>query len=69
MEGRQQELIEAIRSPDLVQEGDFGALMAVKSCDGLYLVVIYRELGPDDGFVITAYLTNRLRGRETIWRR
>jgi hypothetical protein len=35
-----------------------------------YIVVIYRELGEEDGFVITAFLTRRrkkLEKRRKIW--
>jgi hypothetical protein len=33
------------------------------------LVVIYRELTPDDGFVMTAYFVRRIDRRKAIWRR
>jgi hypothetical protein len=42
--------------------------MAVKRQDNLYLVVIYRELADTDGFVVTAYLVERLRRREVVWK-
>ena len=62
------DILAAIRSPDLVQEGDFGTLLAAKREDDLYLVVVYRELSPSDGFVVTAYRARRLRQRNVIWR-
>ena len=75
MQGQKEKVLETIASPDLVQAGDFGTLMAAKHfaktplTDKL-LVVIYRELGSADGFVITAYFTNELsKRRQTIWRR
>ncbi len=58
-----------IRSPDLVQEGDLGTLLAAKrQPDDLYLVVVYRELSPSDGYVVTAYRSRRLRQRNVVWR-
>ena len=65
---RQANVLAAIRSPDLVQQGDFGTLLAAKRLDDIYLVVVYRELSPWDGFVVTAYRTRRLRRRDVVWR-
>ena len=62
-------VLEAIASPDLVRRGDFGALLGILKLDNLYVVAVYREVTSTDGFVITAYLAERLRGREIIWSR
>ena len=66
---KQGDVVETIRSPDLVQKGDFDTLLAAKKHDGVYLVVVYRELSASDGFVVTAYRTRRLRQRDVVWRR
>lgn len=35
-----------------------------------FLVVAYRELGPEDGFILTAYLTGRPSDRRVVlWKR
>ena len=65
--GERGDILAAIRSPDLVQEGDFETLLAAKRGDDIYLVVVYRELSPSDGFVVTAYRTRRLRQRNVVW--
>jgi hypothetical protein len=65
----QEQVLQAVSSPDLIQSGDSGALMAIRRLDTIYLVVIYREVTTTDGFVITAYLAERLRGRATLWSR
>ena len=65
---KQGDVVATIRSPDLVQKGDFGTLLAAKQQDAIYLVVVYRRLGPTDGFVVTAYRSRRLRQRDVIWR-
>jgi hypothetical protein len=55
-------------------EGDFGELLAIRfypvtPLTSKFLVVAYREVSPDDGFTITAYLTNRpSTKRITIWK-
>lgn len=61
--------------PDMIQEGDFGELLAIRSyleapLNGKFLVVAYREVSDQDGFVLTAYITTRPSpGRATIWKR
>lgn len=32
-----------------------------------YLAVVYKELSPDDGFIISAYFTDRLDRRKRVW--
>ena len=66
--GKQAEILATIRSPDLVQEGDFDTLLAARKQDDLYLVVVYRELSASDGFVVAVYRARRLRQRNEVWR-
>ena len=62
--------LEAIEEPDLVLPGTRGSLKAVKGYGRKgYLVVIYRELGTDDGFVVTAYFVRKIDRRKAVWRR
>ena len=64
------EILRAIQTPELVQKGDFGAYLAVwMRPNGHFLVVVYREVDSQDGFVITAYITEHLGRRRTIWSR
>ncbi|HSC71740.1 MAG TPA: hypothetical protein VLH58_10330 [Candidatus Methylomirabilis sp.] len=59
----------------MIQRGDFGALLAIRLYPDTpltrkFMVVAYREVSGDDGFILTAYLTSRpSAARETIWRR
>ncbi len=50
---------------------DDNELLAVKILiQSKYLIVVYRELNSDDGFVITSFLTskiNYLKSRKLIW--
>jgi hypothetical protein len=61
---------ETVSSPDRVLLGGDGELLAVREVDvAKHLVVVYREQR-DDGFVITAFLTRRVRSlekRRQIW--
>ena len=53
---RAADVLEAVRSPDWVTKGYRGSLVAWKGYGRRgYLAVIYKELGPDDGFIITAF--------------
>jgi len=69
-----EQVLETLADPDMVQQGDFGELLAVREYDelklGRFVVVVYREACPDDGFALTAYLAGRpsLR-RRIIWKR
>jgi len=70
-----QEILETIAEPDLIQQGDSGELLAIRSYESTpmtrkHLVVPYREISREDGFVLTAYLSNRPSSlRPTIWKR
>ena len=63
-------ILNSIKNPDYVVDGDEGELLAVKQLDsGKWLVVVYRELAVD-GFIITAYVTGRetsLKRKRQIW--
>ena len=65
----------SIAAPDIVQRGDYGALLAARYYNepgavNLFVVAVYREVGETDGFVITAYLARRLSPRrEVLWSR
>ena len=75
MTGEENRILETQSSPDCVQEGDSGTLIAIKHYDKTpltekYCSTIYRELNEEDGFVVTAYLTSRAASwREVIWMR
>ncbi|MGH7961377.1 MAG: hypothetical protein ACRERD_06065 [Candidatus Binatia bacterium] len=65
-----QEVLSTIAEPERIVEGKNGELLAMRELeDGKWLVVVYRELG-DDGFVITAFSTRRVRSlekRKQLW--
>jgi len=65
-----QEVLQTVAEPERIVEGKAGELLALRELEnGKWLVVVYREL-VDDGFVITAFLTRRLRSfekRKQVW--
>ena len=75
MESQRERTLETLAEPDMIQQGDFGELLAIRLYPDTpltrkFMVVAYREMTPKEGFVLTAYLTTRPSGaRETIWRR
>ena len=68
--GLRQEVLQTVADPGRIVAGQAGELLAIRELEsGKWLVVAYRELG-DDGFVITAFLTRRLRSfekRKQLW--
>lgn len=68
--GLRSEVLEAITDPVRIVAGGEGELLAVREVElGKYIVVVYREL-ESDGFIITAFVTRRIRSlerRKQLW--
>ena len=66
------DLLEIIKEPDAIYEGREGELIAVRRYDNLkWLIVVYKEIGTLDGFIITAYFTTRIQRierRKLLWK-
>jgi len=75
MDDQREQILETMAEPDIIQQGDFGELLAIRfypetPLTRKFLVVAYREVSPEDGFILTAYLTSRPSSRRaTIWKR
>ncbi len=70
--GRMDDVLEAVENPDFIIEGYGDALIALKEIKkGKFLAVVYKELEQVDGFIITAYFSNKIKlNREVIrWQR
>ncbi|MCW7074415.1 MAG: hypothetical protein OCU24_01000 [Candidatus Methanospirare jalkutatii] len=67
------EVLETVKEPEAIYEGKIGECIAVREIEkGKYIVVVYRELSKEDGFIITAFLTRRkkqLERRRKIWQK
>jgi len=68
--GWQTHVLEAVSAPERILKGGAGELLAVRESEtGKFMVVVYREF-EEDGFIITAFLTRRMRWfdrREQLW--
>ena len=71
MAGLREEVLETVTAAERVLAGGAGELLAVRHVEpGKAIVVVYKETAPDDGFIITAFLTRRLGNldrRQQIW--
>lgn len=72
---KEKHIEETMESPDFIQEGSKGELLAIKKflktpiSDNKYCVVVY-TLKDTDGFIITAYFTRRPSFRRRLkWKR
>lgn len=65
------EVLNTVESPDFVIKGYEGALIALKQIGAKFLAAVYKETGINDGFIITAYFTSKIKlEREVIlWQR
>lgn len=62
-------VLETIGTPDFIARGSHGALKAAKSMGSVrWMVVVYRELSRQDGFVITAYFVSGRPKGDIVWR-
>lgn len=65
------EVLDVLQQPEAVLEGVKGEHLAVKMLEtNKWLVVVYREINSEDGFIITAHFTKRQRQlfrRRQIW--
>jgi hypothetical protein len=72
MAGYYFEVLETVEEPEAIYEGKTGELLAVREVEnGKNIVVVYKELSKEDGFVITAFLTRQKRQferRRKIWK-
>ncbi len=71
--GYYRDVLETLSWPEFIVRGGGGELLAVKTIStGKFLVVVYKETSANDGFVITVFLTRRIRQierREQVWKR
>ena len=74
MRDQEEKILQTITEPDYVQAGDGETLIAIKRFSETPLTekfcsVVYKELTPYDGFVITAYFTWMPNpGRKLVWK-
>jgi len=68
METYYERVLDAVEHPTWVLRGYAGALAAVLTLGKKgYLHVVYRELDPNDGFIITAFISRKVNKRVIVW--
>lgn len=70
--GYYDEILGIVEYPEYVIKGYGGAFIALKQVEkNKFLAVVYKEVSEDDGFIITAYFTSKIKlEREVIvWQR
>ena len=71
LDGMRDVVLQAVADAERVLGGSSGELFAVRTIEpGKVIVAVYREVDANDGFVITAFITRRLRSldrRIQIW--
>jgi len=69
--GLRERVLQTVREAESVYAGHAGELLASRDLtEGRTMVVVYRETSTTDGFIITAFITTRLRSLERrirIW--
>ncbi len=64
------DVLAVVEDPEFVLRGHRGSLIAARGYGrNRYLMVIYKELSTDDGFVVTAYFTRKLDRSRVTWKR
>lgn len=64
MAGYYYEVLETVSEPQVIYRGKDGECIAIRHILDKYLIVVYREIDKKDGFIITAFLTNRIKNLE-----
>ena len=62
------EVLETVEKPGFIIKGNKGILKATRNVGkNKWLVVIYREVSEEDGFIITAYFLDKRPKGEVLW--
>jgi len=68
--GLYDEVLSTIESPNFIMKGYRDALVAVREVEeGHCLCVVYKEVMENDGFVITAYRTSKIKKEAIVWQK
>ena len=68
MEAYYDRMLACIENPTWILRGYAGSLIAVLSvARQRYLHVVYKEIGQNDGFVITAFIARKYNRRMILW--
>ena len=68
------EILETVESPSIIYEGNNDAKIAIREFQEnftKFMVVVYKETNKNDGFVITAYFSNKIQDfqkKKILWK-
>lgn len=74
MDSQKERVVETLTEPEVIQQGDFGELIALRHYEetpltSKFLVAIYKEINGTDGFIITAYFASTpSERRKVVWK-
>ena len=70
MRGRENEVIETLKDPDFIRRGkkDKDVYLYYRKSGNRFVCVVCKHLN-GEGFIITTYITDRVKEGEEIWRR
>lgn len=69
------EILETIENTDIIYEGNYGGLIAVSTELtelNKFIIVVYKEVSGEDGFIITAYSSNKIQQfekKKILWKK
>ena len=70
MSGYYEDVLSLVENPDFILRGYRGSLVAARHYGRQrYLMVVYRQVSLEDGFIITAYFTRKVDRRKAIWKK
>lgn len=70
MAGHYDDVLAIVEDPEFILRSYGGSLGAARGYGkDRYLMVIYKEISTDDGFVITAYFTSKLDRKRMTWKK
>jgi hypothetical protein len=70
--GYYDDILDIVENPDYIIKGYNNALIALRLLkENKFLSVVYKETSTDDGFIVTAYFTSRIKleNEEIVWKR
>ena len=68
MEPHYENILTAIEHPTRILRGYAGAFVAVLTLSRQrHLHVVYKEISPDDGFIITAFIARKVNKKVQLW--
>jgi len=69
--GKERAVIRALTTPDEVRRSkvDASVFMFYRKLNGKYLCVVTKRLAAKAGFIMTAYVTEKIKEGQTVWKK